>query len=178
MGNESRDYSQAIRDSEQYVSEAEREGNPVWLAQALDSLAYVYILAHIFDRATECCQRVLDIAQQLGDEEMRITTMTYIARIYNGQGSSQQALAIAERALADSKRLGYSSGAGAAQLEIFSAYINMGQIERGLQVVDKLLANSKQIFDEHLEGARREMEGKYEFLHSLPDRQNDEATPK
>lgn len=163
MGNENRDYSEAIRDNERYVSEAERDGDPVWLAQALHDLAYVYILAHAFDRTTECCKRVLDIAQQLGDEEMSITTMTYIARIYNGQGSSQQAPAIAERALADSKRLGYSSGVGAAQLEIFSACMNMGQIERGLQAVDKLISHAKQVFDEHLEGARREMEGEYEL---------------
>ncbi len=171
-------YQKAIEDSELYVAQTEQAGNPVWVAQALQDLTHIYIQDHNFDRATECCQRILDIAQQLSNEEIRIKAMTYIARIYNGQGLSDQALAIAEQALVDANHLGYSGGAGAAQLEIFSANMTLGHIGLALQATEGLLASSKQVFDQHLDGAVREIQGEYDVLPDTSNRRSNGSDHK
>lgn len=171
-------YADSLEQCERYVVEAENAGDPYLLAQALKGLAHVCILAKRFTKATECCQRILDIALQQDDEEMRISAMTYIARIYNGQSMSEQALAVAKQALADAQRIGYSGGAGAAQLEIFSANMTLGHIELALQATDGLLASSKQVFDQHLDGAVREMQGEYDVLPDTSNRRSNESDHK
>jgi DNA-binding winged helix-turn-helix (wHTH) protein/predicted ATPase len=72
-------FLQAIDDFTNLLDLARAIKDRTWEHSALNSLAEVYFYSHRLDELDECAGDALRIAQDLGDERMRIETMVFIA---------------------------------------------------------------------------------------------------
>jgi tetratricopeptide (TPR) repeat protein len=72
-------FDQAIDDFTTLLDLARATENRTWEHQALNCLSEVYFYSHRLDELDECAGEALRIAQELGDERMRIESMVFIA---------------------------------------------------------------------------------------------------
>jgi DNA-binding winged helix-turn-helix (wHTH) protein/tetratricopeptide (TPR) repeat protein len=72
-------FDQAIDDFTNLLDLARAIKDRTWEHSALNSLSEVYFYCHRMDELDECASEALLIAQELGDERMRIETMVFIA---------------------------------------------------------------------------------------------------
>jgi predicted ATPase len=72
-------FEDAIRDFTNLLSEARAMNDPAREHSALNSLVEVYFYAHRLDELDKCVGEALSIAENLGDERLRLETMAFIA---------------------------------------------------------------------------------------------------
>ncbi len=72
-------FEDAIRDFTNFLDEARSMKDPAREHSALNALIEVYFYAHRLDELDKCAGQALSIAENLGDERLRLETMAFIA---------------------------------------------------------------------------------------------------
>jgi DNA-binding winged helix-turn-helix (wHTH) protein/tetratricopeptide (TPR) repeat protein len=106
-------FEQAIDDFTNLLELARAIKDRTWEHSALNSLSEVYFYSHRLDELEECAGEALRIAQDLGDERMRIETMVFIAMRQDIVGDLEEA----KRNLEETIRVARALGARRALLD-------------------------------------------------------------
>ncbi len=110
-------------------------------------LRWGWILQRLVDRrlGLTLTQQALKIAQELGDEELKLQAFNNIALVYAGIGQPQQALEYYEQALPISREVGDRAGEAATLNNIASVYAGIGQPQQALEYYEQALPISREV---------------------------------
>ena len=100
-------FDQAVDDFTNMLDQARGINDRTWEHSALNALAEVYFYSHRLDELDECAGEALRIAQDLGDERLRVETMVFIAMRQDIVGELAQAKCNLDEIIRVARALGF-----------------------------------------------------------------------
>jgi len=100
-------FDQAVEDFTSMLEQARVMSDRTWEHTALNALAEVYFYSHRLDELDKCAAEALQIAQDLGDERLRVETVVFIAMRQDIIGELAQAKCNLDETIRVARALGF-----------------------------------------------------------------------
>lgn len=128
-------------------------------AEAYQGLGAVYVELLDFDQAWTCLNRALDMATKLGDDEIRLKTLSVMARLSNSEGKHHEAIAHFDISLKLSVELNQAQNVTYALQGLGDSYLLLGNLKQAEEYLMKCLSMRLEIGFRAGEGRTRQALG-------------------
>jgi tetratricopeptide (TPR) repeat protein len=154
------DYAGAERSLREALVQCKRLGNRLMEGYALANLGYALTALGRSDEALRVFEEGKTLATAIGESRLNVSIELYRARCL-AESDPEQAIVIAERAIADAKALGYESIVAMASIVASRAELACGRAERALGLSEGAMAIRDRL------GSIEEDEADFFVVHAL-----------
>lgn len=154
-------YGKSLR----YLFEALEAIDPYWEGATYNTIGVIYRNLNQLDNAITFFERAKQKAKELDNHILHTSITLNIGLCYISQTRNEEAIAILEEAVAESKKVKYLRGQAYGLLYLLNIYKDQGATDKAVNISEELLAVAQQANDQFILGRAGQIHA--EILFSL-----------